>query len=295
MKKFKKNRKGKLFSAIKKSLKQACRSKGIEINSQETNRIIDNALSKASLKKIDDADPLIPKIIENTIENIENLYEKNLDSLELMPNDTKFKYAKRNKKTFVIEQKPTTRNLSFTPDVDEIDCRYGDTIRLSIPYAVFILTFIKSNTSWYWDSELILGFRNEPIKSIDCDLYYPYLPNMRGLHNGCFPFAPTEQSISNMVNDIIMSWWSMSFRYWEAVHRPYASKGHFTLRSWAKETAKDPLYGIKVNWEKTTTIRKVMEEKNNDNSRLLIKQITQETAKIKNDNVEQTYKNLQEM
>ena len=226
------------------------------------------------------------------------------DSVEsfVLPENTKFYRKKGNLVIFVIENKPSVRNLHF--DIDSnINTLEKSTYRLALPYLVFIPFFsIEKNQIFF--KGMCVAYRKESLNNIDDMLYYTNLPNMGDGHNRlttrynsllvCLGygydwrnFNLNSSNFSLMVKELIDHFWNSEYNDdlssgWEAMRKKDSKLG--TLGKWEKESEKDPFFVLKSNWIPAIKLNKLIDSIfiDNDDVQLLHQATSQYVHKIHN-------------
>ena len=155
---------------------------------------------------------------ENIIKHTVN-YANNGGETTIYPNNCKLLVLQEDiqgnndaRGVLLIEEPPQTRTI-FATDNNYRNVNY----RIHLPYMVFAIGFIKrtreKKTSYLY-SRCGVGFRKEPIKSIDDTLFYPHLPHATGNTHVCQPVnVITYQTIKELADNVIYTFWNSVFQY----------------------------------------------------------------------------------
>lgn len=181
------------------------------------------------------------EISELIVECINNLNPHK--EIIIFPEGAKFLHRNENHSIVVIEQKPQIRTCFFK---DFEKSKY----RLAFPYCIFILIF-DSETEL---DELYLAFRNHPLISVQNLLYHAALPNLKDLKvcQGDFSIKETL-SLNEKCEVIINSFWSSHFKddgWMDNLERMQKKEKRINkLKVWEKNSEKNPLFVLDVEWE----------------------------------------------
>ncbi len=216
----------------------------------------------------------INEVIEQSLAQPQNSFEGNL---LILPDGVKFFYAGRKCSVVVIEHKPQSRTVTFERKAEAsgpyLTPRKKTSYRLAFPYIVYVARFwspmIEDNRGAMVESPqqyfdfLMMGYRNEPLRSLSDMLYYPNLPNMGGggadesgiLHPSvCLgeSFDNKEAAIFDQLQYLMEYYWSSPFnddlnRFWEITSKDNPKLK--TLKAWEENTKINPLFMLDVEWK----------------------------------------------
>ena len=162
-----------------------------------------------------------------------------------LPYGTRFFYHYKVNSVYVIEQLPQVRTVRF--QYNEHRRQY----RLAFPFVVFIANMERGRLI-----DLFLFYRNSPLEKESDELYCPALPNIKEKEfRLCFPFPEMVGAPAMVVNEAIQNFWGSTFKtdewstYFESAQHRFPQLS--SLNKWEKESEKNPLFVLELNWKKT--------------------------------------------
>lgn len=187
------------------------------------------------------------------------------DDLLIYPEGTRFVRRRVATQILVLEQKPQTRTLAFHRNLE--DGTYSgigvEHYAVALPYTIFTLHFRNGAFQ-----ALYVGWRTQPLTSIDDPLFRPGLPNIGPDLAVCMghEFKNIEWSGERMaerVNKVIGIFWQSTFNKdindgFVALRRQYNQ--FESLKAWAKNSKVDPLFILNLSYNKVMTLRKQIEK-----------------------------------
>ena len=247
-----------LFSAryVEDKIKAALKASSSEFNQKLLLGIQDVAVGvvedfKANLRK--------------ELQQASNDWVSNGAALEVVPTGTRYitsNYS-RGGKTVVVEYAPTLRTLQF--NVNCYDCGGTGAFRLAFPYVIFIVRLIPyaDYQNRLVPEQVYIGYRAKPLTSLSDKIYRPNLPNVNLDGHICLGSAwsakvlepmlnkLTPYTLSDIVEAVVGYFWNSEFNNdlpdWMIRHAVGNPKIR-TLKLWEQNSAKDPLFMLKLNW-----------------------------------------------
>lgn len=247
-----------LYTALKKTIVGACRAKGVEISSTEAGRIVNNAVSRIAQDKVaqftlECLEPQIEEICTAVMAAV-NTNAEGTGYTFSFPPGTKL-YHRNGPHHFIItEQKPHMRIIRAGGP-------YGNgEFHVSMPHTVFITQFVEQNGQLRWYAPLHVAFRVEPLRDVGDMLCYTPFGNMQALRTGCFPIQspPSTWSLAQQVAYVIEKYFQTTFTYYQNDLDATRMKEMGNYDGWQKKSAKDKLYGLKVNWKEYMPLGKYL-------------------------------------
>ena len=227
---------------------------------------------------IDDVEGLSRNLKEELNDKIWDAFQgyktTHKDLFYVFPDNVKVAYTKGKRTVFVIEQKPQTRTVSFTPKLvkhqnvadqarEQISGAYRYT--LSFPYIFFVCVF---------DNELLavmeIYFRNKPLTSAREYIYLAPLPNIFQRDGDQVPMIcmgedfserlHAETTMARQCDFAISEFWQRSF------NGDLGTGNHKNLDPrianyavWQQNTEENPLFILEVTWPKGKTVKGVVD------------------------------------
>ena len=137
--------------------------------------------------------------------------------------------------------------------------------RIAMPYLVYAIGFRRysdGGKTFYTNSGMGLGFRREPITSIDDSLLVPKIPHVNGNTHICQPLSQHSfPSIKEMAEEVVKAFWNTRFHY------SFRDAGcHFYLADGSsidcfydwQTKIKNPLDILNARFSEGNTIREVL-------------------------------------
>jgi hypothetical protein len=173
---------------------------------------------------------------------------RNADDTAIMvyPDGCKFLYVDENNNgVVVIEQVPQVRTLLINTTHKHVP----------LPYVVFVIQFRKQGNQLQY-AGISVGFRTEPLASIDDRLGNPPLPNFTG-HNVCmgsYQGPPRAGTVGDIAEDVIGTFWQSVF----ASDFPRFTLKGKSVSSWSSwEKIENPLDILKARFTQGSTVREL--------------------------------------
>ena len=261
-------------------ISQALLGKTAEELRQKINAAISQRVGRTTQEIVgnlcDESEALVRDIQFDLMERIWDAFQQYKEASDqsplVMPDGIKIAYTKGNRTILVVEQKPQTRTVAFTSklltrkvaeqakDRSENGYRYT----LAFPYVYFVLVFDKGQ---YKHHELY--FRNKSLTSPREHIYLAPLPNVWAdgdkskaicMGDGFSRAVGKENTIARQCELAISDFWQRPFS--EDLGEGDYSKLDKKIKNfaeWQKNTEKDPLFILQVNWQKGKTIKGVIE------------------------------------
>ncbi|MBI4020859.1 MAG: hypothetical protein HY369_01315 [Candidatus Aenigmarchaeota archaeon] len=167
---------------------------------------------------------------------------------DVLPEGTRFFAGTASRCVVVVEEAPRVRTLHCN----------DEPFTVSLPYVVFIIEITAGEIE-----NVRLFFLKEPLRSADQALFSTGLPNVDSaggrvcMGNALRSQDPTTP-LATRVTAAITAFWSASFVASGREFTPINGTS-LTFDTWSQRSAKDPLFGLKVDWRPSgTTVRKVV-------------------------------------
>lgn len=259
---------------------QALLGKTAEELRQKINAAISQRVGRTTQEIVgnlcDESEAMVRDIQFDLMERIWDAFQQFKEASDqsplVMPDGIKIAYTKGHRTVLVVEQKPQTRTVAFTPklltrkvaeqakDRSENGYRYT----LAFPYVYFVLVFDKGH---YKHHELY--FRNKSLTSPREHIYLAPLPNVWSdgdknktmcMGNDFNKAVAKESTIARQCELAISDFWQRPFSD-DLGEGDYGKidKRIRNFAEWQKNTEKDPLFILQVNWLKGKTIKGVIE------------------------------------
>jgi hypothetical protein len=176
----------------------------------------------------------------------------------LFPSHCRYMYSFKNNTLVIVEQPPMARTLTMSNGLLRPVNPFGvgfERFHLALPYVVFLLHFVSENSEERF-CNMYVGWRSEPLHSLEDNLHSPYLPNVHSNFNVCTGLRqPVKRpqgsgAIANMSEEVIGHFWNSRFNidlasfWWTHRDVPEIS----TVECWAERTTQDPYFilGVKL-------------------------------------------------
>lgn len=153
-----------------------------------------------------------------------------------LPTGTRFVVRKGKMTTFVIEQPPQKRTIRIMYERGD----RSELFQLALPYVVFFVV-LRGRKS---DKAYVL-FRKAPLRSLKDELLCPALPNIHGDFSVCFAPSASKESLAEMAEESIASFWGGRFIKTELVSEAHR---RLSVDAWADGSRKDSLFGLSYPW-----------------------------------------------
>ena len=180
------------------------------------------------------------------------------EQLDVLPHGTRYILKHGKASIVVVEEPPQVRTLHFTgyflrEDTHRLkrhkvsSLRYGS-MRLALPYTVFMFMFSENSLH-----SMMLFYRNEPIRSLEDEMYLSNLPNTWCDGFVCHGFRGClKGSISEKVETVLSHFWQSVFNtdLMQQNYKPMTKrdKRFRDIWRWEKASAENPLFVLNVDW-----------------------------------------------
>lgn len=152
--------------------------------------------------------------------------------------------------SLVIEEPPQYRTVFYNQD----------SYRIALPYVVFLVAYYRVGNQFQFVTAG-LGFRKQPISSIDDKLYFPKLPHTNGNQHVCQPMNKTTfNTVKELAEAVVNTFWNSIFHYdFESVQCQFTCNGEkiHSFKDWEKKI-KNPLDILKANFQSGNSIRELL-------------------------------------
>ncbi len=217
------------LSGLIKSDRNVFRQKLLEALSDQASQVFATATKKHLAE-------LVLRIRQETsVSDSSSVSDDNVASLPL-PTGTRFVFRKGKMTTFVIEQPPQKRTLKIMNEGGD----RSEMVQLALPYVVFFIV-LRGRRS---DKAYVL-FRKAPLRSVRDELLCPALPNIFGDFSVCFAPSAARDTLAEMAEESIASFWGGRFIKTEVVTEAHRRT---PIEDWAEGSRKDSLFGISHPW-----------------------------------------------
>ena len=203
------------------------------------------------------------------------------NTLEIVPNGTKYLGSLGNGRVCVVEYGPSLKTLDFKTNLVVNGRTTGGVgkFRLAFPYIVFIIRLLNPN---YLDKltiqQVYVGCRTKPLQSLDDIIYHMPLPNCDGDYHICLGGDWTyidenrkqKCSLAEMVESVIGYFWNSGFNNDlsdQFVKFTGRNPAVSNLKNWQENSTKDPLFALKLDWGSGVPVSRFL-ERNTESVRL---------------------------
>ncbi len=194
--------------------------------------------------------------------------------ISLLPIGTKFLHDDGYYTHILIEQEPQQRIINFSGgfftaagEWNAIRARSpkayitGRSMSLAFPYLLYLIVFVRGEFS-----RLHLYYAKKPVTSLQDEIYLPSLPNIyEDCHVCMHGLASHGKSLGDRAREAIGDFWQSEFNDAEFNYH-YAPSRRLDKRianiwHWEKESKKNPLFVLDVNWRPAGKLKDILTAK----------------------------------
>lgn len=206
----------------------------VEVSNKVCRKVVDRFLTIFQ----DSLDQLRENVSERTI--FPNAARTKNNEIMVYPEGCRFMYTnQQNHGVMVIEQQPQVRTILLSDRSKR---------HIPLPYVVFVVQYVVRHGSYNY-AGLQVGFRNNPIKSLEDHLYSPSLPNFTN-HTVCmgsYEGVSNGDTPTDVADDIIGTFWQSVFG--NGFHGfKYGNKTISSWTAWEVIAGNNPLNILKAKW-----------------------------------------------
>lgn len=232
-------------------------TKILQRNSTLSLRKFREQLTQLSCDKLREAIAPVQDELKNRLTKYLNELENRTKSVadmssDLMPQNVRFHFRRGSNQIFVIEEKPQRRSLCSR--TNRSFGREGKLYSVMLPYVVFVIVMVNNELR----SELVY-YRNEPLRSLDDDLFHTNLPNVNGDCQVCTNFpGHRAKEVSGRVEEVIGHFWQSTFNNdLTTFHERYGDEDNRlrNFSSWEDASEEDPLFFQSISLIPATSLR----------------------------------------
>lgn len=174
----------------------------------------------------------------------------------LFPQGTRFCFREGRNAAIVIEQAPQVRSIRVSHRLS--GSRNKDRYALAFPYTVFVVSLENG-----YFRRLNVFYRNNPIASLDDELFRANVPNIERDSSVCLRFpGHAERGIFARASEVVGYFWESEFntdlREWYEMYQERESV-FSSFDRWEVESRRNPSFMLTVQWVSSqTTLRSVI-------------------------------------
>lgn len=239
-----------IFPTTVDLMKQSC--------STVLSRIKNNLDATVSEKSEDAIKSFVENVTNNCSRQTNAWVDANAAQLMIVPDGTKLVHRDANRVTVVVEQKPTTRTITFNGSSRGLD---PATYRISLPYIQYFINFISDGSNDRFNS-MFMTCTTKSLTSLNDTVYKLPLPNVNTNGSVCVGNMATGSSngsnLVDKINSIITGFWQSNFNFdlsdsmiefWNS-NFPSTNESLYFRRfpDWVAKSNEDSLFGLKATY-----------------------------------------------
>jgi len=226
--------------------------------------MVNATMKRGSRKLLEKCTDMVDRLLRDyktrLLVELGNPFMKQDGKAIVFPEGTKLYSQRQGMNVVVIEEKPRTRTVLF----DGFACQEfhdRESYQLAFPYVIYILLFAKHDSNYNFGG-LQVGYRNDPLTSNEDEICFCNLPNISEMAV-CLNWNKADSNLAKLCEECITHFWSSHFNNdgsenWQ--HMAKKDRRLSTPEAWERATEADPLFVLKVNWQKHCDLREIVVE-----------------------------------
>jgi hypothetical protein len=224
----------------------------VEVSNKVCRKVVDRFLTIFQ----DGLDQFREALAERT--TFPNAPRSSNNEIMVYPEGCRFMYTdQRSQGVMIIEQQPQVRTVLISDRTKR---------HIPLPYVIFVVYYTVRHGNYNY-AGLRVGFRNNPIKSLDDRLYLPSLPNFteHQVCMGSYEGVSGGDTPSDVADDIIGTFWQSVFG---STFHGFSCGGTSVKSwdSWERVAGTNPLNILKAKWRQGKQLSDLISQYSEANS-----------------------------